>query len=193
MSSPEKPRGDLTSRIFDALKLEISGFHPRLHAMNWIAGFIPQSNDETLTKLLRRAGFRIGDGTIFAGLPRLNGGKRLFEHLVVGANCFIDVGCTFDLVDNVVVGDHVTIGPQAMVLTSSHELGPTSHRAGPLSLKSVVIHDGAWLGPRCVILPGVTVGEGAIVAAGALVVKDVAPNTRVGGIPARTLEALEPT
>ena len=54
----------------------------------------------------------------------------------------------------------------------------------------MVIKDGAWLGARCTILPGVTVGEGAIVAAGAVVHRDVAPNTLVAGVPARVVKEL---
>ena len=54
------------------------------------------------------------------------------------------------------------------------------------------IGKGVWLGARCTILPGVTVGDGAVVAAGAVVVRDVAPHTVVGGVPARFLRELDP-
>jgi acetyltransferase-like isoleucine patch superfamily enzyme len=80
-----------------------------------------------------------------------------------------------------------------MILTSTHELDIREHRAGPVQLSPVSIGDGAWLGPRCVILPGVTLGAGAIVNPGAVVNKDVAPHTRVGGIPATQLDVLKPS
>ena len=59
-----------------------------------------------------------------------------------------------------------------------------------MTLAPVTIKAGAWLGPRSIVLPGVTVGEGAIVMPGSLVNKDVAPNTRVAGTPARLIETL---
>jgi maltose O-acetyltransferase len=79
-----------------------------------------------------------------------------------------------------------------MILTSTHELDIREHRAGPIRLSPVSIGDGAWLGPRCIVLPGATVGAGAIVNPGAVVNKDVAPHTRVGGIPATQLDVLKP-
>jgi maltose O-acetyltransferase len=77
-----------------------------------------------------------------------------------------------------------------MILTSTHELDIREHRAGAVQRSPVVIGDGAWLGARCVILPGVTVGAGSIVNPGAVVNKDVAAHTRVGGMPAMQLEVL---
>ena len=77
-----------------------------------------------------------------------------------------------------------------MILTSTHELGPPTHRAGPVTRAPVVVKAGAWVGPRAIVLPGVTIGEGAVVMAGALVNKDVPPNARVSGTPARVIETL---
>ena len=84
----------------------------------------------------------------------------------------------------------MTIGHQAMILTSSHEIGPKEHRAGPTVQAPVMIHDGVWIGPRSIVLPGITIGEGAIVAPGALVNKDVPAHTRVAGAPAKVVEQL---
>ncbi|NTU77964.1 MAG: acyltransferase [Chloroflexales bacterium] len=80
-----------------------------------------------------------------------------------------------------------------MILTSSHEIGPREHRAGEVMRAAVLIGDGAWLGPRSIILPGVTIGPGAIVTAGALVNKNVPPHTRVAGAPAKVVEELDPS
>ncbi|MEP7190805.1 MAG: DapH/DapD/GlmU-related protein, partial [Roseiflexaceae bacterium] len=81
-------------------------------------------------------------------------------------------------------------GHHVVVLTGSHEVGPPSQRAAALYTKTVTIGDGAWLGARCTILPGVTIGAGAIVAAGAVVNRDVPPNTLVAGIPAHVVKSL---
>jgi maltose O-acetyltransferase len=74
-----------------------------------------------------------------------------------------------------------------MILTTSHKLGPSSHRAGPHDLLPVKIGDGAWIGARATILPGVTVGEGAVISAGSVVNKNVPANSIVAGAPARVV------
>ena len=86
----------------------------------------------------------------------------------------------------------MTIGHQVLIITTTHELGPREHRAGSALRNPVKIEDGAWIGSRCVILPGVTVGAGAIVEPGSVVNKDVAPNTSVRGIPAKVVQEPAP-
>jgi maltose O-acetyltransferase len=171
---------------------ETGGIHPRLIALNAVVGVLPRHEaPQTRARLFSLAGFRIGEGTRIASPPRINGGAALFSNLVVGRNSSIEVDCVFDLEERITIGDRVTISPGVMILTSTHELDIREHRAGPVQYAPVNIGDGAWLGARCVILPGVTVGAGAIVNAGAVVNKDVAPNTRVGGIPALQIEVLK--
>jgi acetyltransferase-like isoleucine patch superfamily enzyme len=77
-----------------------------------------------------------------------------------------------------------------MLLTSTHEMASAAHRAGPITRAPLHVGDGAWLGARCILLPGVTIGAGAIVDVGSVVTRDVAPNTRVAGTPAIVVEDL---
>jgi acetyltransferase-like isoleucine patch superfamily enzyme len=171
---------------------ETFGFHPRLIALNTVAGFLPRHHAlQARARLFSLAGFQIGDGTRIAAPPKINGGDALFSNLVIGRNCSIDVDCVFDLEERVTIGDRVTIGPGVMILTSTHELDIREHRAGAVQRTPVKIEDGAWLGARCTILPGVTVGAGAVVNPGSVVNKDVVAHTRVGGIPATQLEVLQ--
>ena len=74
---------------------------------------------------------------------------------------------------------------QVLLMTTSHEIGLSVRRADLAYARPVTIADGARLGARSTILPGVTIGAGAVVAAGALVNKDVLPHTTVAGIPAK--------
>lgn len=174
------------------LREETAGLHLRLHLAALLARLLPRGYAGGLRAgILRRMGFAIGRGTALRSMPRLNGGPGLYANLSVGAGCVLHLDCTLDLEERIVIGDRVTVGHQAMILTSSHEIGPREHRAGDIVRAPVTIGDGAWLGPRCIILPGVTVGAGAIVAAGALVNKDVPPHTRAAGAPARVVEQLE--
>ncbi|MEI9941348.1 MAG: acyltransferase [Pseudomonadota bacterium] len=184
-----KPTG--WTRVKTLLHEETFGIHPRLIALNAIDSFLPRNSARARARLFALAGFQIGAGTLLAGPPKINGGSALFSNLVIGEECAIAVDCVFDLEERITIGDRVTLGPGVMILTSTHELDIREHRAGPVQRSPVSIGSGAWLGARCTILPGVTVGAGSIVNPGALVNKDVAPNTRVNGIPAIQIEVLQ--
>ncbi|SIS09001.1 transferase hexapeptide (six repeat-containing protein) [Mucilaginibacter lappiensis] len=80
------------------------------------------------------------------------------------------------------------IGPKVNLITENHPADPIDRRA--LITKPILIKRNAWLGANCTILPGVTVGENSIVAAGAVVSKDVPDNTVVGGIPAKFIKLI---
>ena len=84
------------------------------------------------------------------------------------------------------VQDNVLIGPQVKLVTENHPLDPATRKG--LITKPIVIKQNAWIGAGATILPGVTIGENSVVAAGAVVSKDVPDNTVVGGIPARILK-----
>lgn len=103
--------------------------------------------------------------------------------VAVGRNSFINRDCTLDIRCGLTIGDNVSISPEVMILGLSHDYNnPTWPLvdAGP-----VRIEDHVWIGSRALILPGVIVGRGAVVAAGSVVTKDVAPMTVVAGVPAR--------
>ncbi len=101
----------------------------------------------------------------------------------VGKGVFINFGCTFLDQGGITLEDGVFIGPGAKILTEGHPEQPKIRHT--LQTKPVVIRRKAWIGAGAMILPGVTVGENAIVAAGAVVTKDVPDNTIVAGVPAK--------
>ena len=179
------------SKLQQVVLEELNGLNTRVEVVSAVGGLIPPGMASGFrTRLLGRAGFSVGEGTVFHGQPRITGNAGLEAHLTIGRECVIELECTFDLQERITIEDRVTLGHQVMILTSTHELGPPQHRAGPVTRAPVTIKSGAWLGPRCIVLPGVTIGEGAIVMPGSLVNKDVAPNTRVSGTPARVVETL---
>lgn len=139
---------------------------------------------------LRAAGFQIGHGSVMWGMPTITGARQLYSNLILGRGCLINVGCFFDLGAPITIGDNVALGHQVMILTTSHVLGAAEFRAGPPFTRPVVIQAGAWLGARALVLPGVTIGAGAVVAAGAVVTKDLPPNSMAAGIPARVTKEL---
>lgn len=104
--------------------------------------------------------------------------------VAIGPGSTLDQGVRLDGRGGLTIGAGVSIAPDVYLLTADHD--PQSPdfagRTAP-----VVIEDQAWLGTRAMVLPGVTVGQGAVVAAGAVVTKDVPPYTIVGGVPARQI------
>jgi len=185
------PKLPSLEKLTEVFRTETHGIHGRLLALRTANALLPKRNAASArARLLRLIGFPIGEGTEFQGLPKITGSLGFLAHLVVGKGCMIDINCTFDLEEKITIGDRVALDPEVMLLTSTHELASRVHRAGPLVRNPVVIEAGAWLGARSIILPGVTVGEGAIVNPGAVVNKDVLPHTRVGGIPAVQIEVL---
>lgn len=107
------------------------------------------------------------------------------KNIRIGRRVFINSGCKFQDQGGIVIGDDVLVGHNCVIATLNHVDDP-ENRADMLP-KPVRIADKVWIGANVTILPGVTVGEGAILAAGAVVTKDVAPRTVVGGVPARIL------
>ena len=108
------------------------------------------------------------------------------ENISLGKNVFVNHACTFMDRGGITVGDNVLIGPKVNLITTGHPLNP-AERLATIS-NPICIKKGAWIGAGATILPGVTVGENAVVAAGAVVSKDVPDNAIVGGIPARFIK-----
>ena len=179
-------------RVATWLRDESTGIHARVHAATFGAYLYPRGSEvQKRANVMRWCGFHIGSGSGFADVPKMSGRTGVAGRLHVGRDCSIDIDCIFDLEEHITLEDRVTIGPGVMILTSSHELASAQHRAGPVTKAPVKIGEGAWLRPRCIVLPGVTIGAGAIVEAGAVVNKDVAPHTRVAGSPAAQVEVLD--
>jgi acetyltransferase-like isoleucine patch superfamily enzyme len=107
----------------------------------------------------------------------------------LGKNIFINHACTFLDMGGITIEDEVLIGPKVNLITENHPIDPNDRRA--LVTKPIVIKRKAWIGAAATILPGVTIGENAVVAAGAVVSKDVPANTIVGGVPAKRIRTIE--
>ncbi len=107
----------------------------------------------------------------------------------LGKHVFINHACSFLDMGGITLEDHVLIGPKVNLITENHPLNPEDRRA--LIGKPILIKRNAWIGAGAIILPGVTVGENSMVAAGAVVSKDVPANTVVGGIPAKFIKHIQ--
>ena len=143
-------------------------------------------------RLYRWAGFDVGPLSFIMGnLDLVTGQAPFYAQLRIGEGATIGTHVTINLDAPVSLGRNVSIGPFVRVYTGSHPLGPGSNRRQPALLaKPVVIEDGCWIGLGATLLPGVTVGHGSVVAAGAVVSESVPADSYVEGNPARVVRQL---
>lgn len=146
-------------------------------ALRW-AGRVPSQSFRHW--VYRRYGAQIGSGSVIYGGCELRHprGIRIGAHSSIGHDCVLDGRMGLE------IGEAVNLSSQAMIWTMQHSWKDPDFAAEG---GKVVIGTRAWLSTRCVVLPGVTVGEGAVVAAGAVVTKDVGPYQVVGGVPAKVI------
>ncbi len=108
------------------------------------------------------------------------------KHTKIGKSVFINFDCVFLDLGGITIEDNVFIGPKVSLLSEGHPISREDRHS--LIPKAIHIKKNAWVGAGASILQGVTIGENAVVAAGAVVSKDVAPNTVVGGVPAKFIK-----
>lgn len=139
----------------------------------------------TLRNLIwRLSGLKLGVGST------LHTGVRVFDprKVVIGEGTIVGYRTFIDGREPVTIGSHTDIASEVMIYSQEHDIHSEDfHATGA----PVTIGDFVFIGPRAIILPGITVGEGAVIAAGAVVTKDVAPNVIVGGVPAKEIGVRE--
>ena len=108
------------------------------------------------------------------------------KNITVGENVFINACCHFQDHGGVMIGDGCQIGHNVVFATLNHGLAPKERKSTYPA--PIVLGRNVWVGSNATILQGVTIGDNAVIAAGAVVTKDVAPNTVVGGVPAQFIK-----
>jgi acetyltransferase-like isoleucine patch superfamily enzyme len=139
---------------------------------------------------LRASGLNIGEGSLVLGPLHVCGGGDWRELFRIGSRTFVTGPLHVDLAAAVHIGDFVDVGHDVLLTTVNHVIGVAVRRAGRHRYEPITVGNGAWIASRVTVLPGVTIGAGAGVAAGAVVAHDVAPNTLVGGVPAKLIRTL---
>ena len=156
------------------------------HAARWCrrggpvtSPLVPQA---VRRRLLARGGVRLHRGV--SGLERC-----WFQSgaVTLGADTYVNAGCWFEGEGRIDVGSHCLLGPEVLVLTSSHRRGPDGRIAREASYEDVRIGDRCWIGARAVVLPGVRIGDDVVIAAGAVVTGDLESGHLYGGVPARRI------
>lgn len=142
-------------------------------------------------RLLRLAGADVRRGVSVLGRIDIIGPRDAARRLRIGPGALIGPGVVFGLDEDITIGRNVSIGPHVMLYTATHALGPEARRMSPgVSALPIVVEEGAWIGVGALVLPGVRLGRGCVVSAGAVVTKDVPPNALVAGNPAVVVQDL---
>ena len=108
------------------------------------------------------------------------------KNIKIGKKVFINSGCQFQDQGGITIGDNSLIGPKTVLATLNHGFLPQDRAS--LDPSPIVIGKGVWIGANVTILPGVTIGDNAIIGAGSVVTKDVPQNTIVAGVPAKKIK-----
>ncbi|MCP1102981.1 acetyltransferase-like isoleucine patch superfamily enzyme [Aequitasia blattaphilus] len=109
------------------------------------------------------------------------------KNITIGKRVFINSGCRFQDQGGITIGDDVLIGHNAVLATLNHGFAPEDR--GDMHPAPIIIENNVWIGANVTILPGVTIGKNAIVAAGAVVTKNIPADTVVGGVPAKAIKS----
>jgi maltose O-acetyltransferase len=195
---PERGRltwGQIIRRLPEVpgkLVRELDGIHPRLLFANFLLSIFPRLSFGRLRPLVYAvvAGADLGPRSVILGKLDMEGVGDVVGRLHVGERCLFTTPLYLNLNATVFIGDRVVIGHHVVIITDEHDMSDPLYRGGKRSSLPVRIEDGAWVGACATLLPGVTVGRGAVVAAGSVVAKDVPPDTLVGGVPAKVIKKL---
>lgn len=181
-----------SARLRTSLRANARKIHLRLALAHIVARLLPHDMfNQRRASAYRAAGLRVGHNAQILGPLTLLGWGNLSRFLEIGDDAALETPCTISLCAPVRIGHRVHMGQEVMILTGTHHAGPSEKRCGPYNFAAVEIGDGCWLGARVMILPGVTVGSGCIVAAGSVVTRSMPPNSTVAGNPARVIGKLD--
>jgi acetyltransferase-like isoleucine patch superfamily enzyme len=170
--SPTQVVQKILKRIESILLEFVTGF------LWWGIGRVPLHHVRRF--FYRLAGMRIGSGS------SIHMEVRIYDprHIVIGEDSILGERVVLDGRGSLKIGNHVDIATGAMIYNSQHDINSEDFHAIE---KENIIEDYVFIGPNAIILPGVRIGRGAVVAAGAVVTKDVAPMSVVGGVPAKEI------
>ncbi len=164
-------RGKIINRLFNyLLDLQL--------LLLWVVGYFP-------SHFLRRTFYKFSGIQMGAG-STIHMGARFFypPNISIGQGSILGDHIFLDGRDKLSIGNQVDIASQVLIYNSEHDLSSESMAA---TTAPVEIGDYVFIGPRAIILPGVKVGRGSVVAAGAVVTKDIPEFTIVGGVPAKEI------
>ena len=146
----------------------------------------PIEEKETIVALERQVFGKTGDNLYVTPPFQVDYGR----HIEIGNNFYANMDCIFLDVNKIKIGNNVMVGPRVSFYAAGHPIDPQIRIEELEFGLPITVEDNVWIGGSATILPGVTIGKNSIIAAGAVVTKDVAANTIVGGNPAQLIRAI---
>ncbi len=113
------------------------------------------------------------------------------DNIFLGNNFYANHDCTILDAAKVTIGDNVMLGPKVTITSSGHPLNAALRTKGYEHAAAIELKDNVWVGANCCILGGVTIGENAVIAAGAVVTSNIPENTLAAGIPAKVIKVID--
>lgn len=178
------------NRVLQALQQELPLSAWRLVLARPLLALLPDGlMPRARVRIYRWLGLRIGSGTLLTGKIELLAGTDL-RNLRIGARCFLNQSVFLDANAEIWIADNVSVGHHTRLITCDHHLGNHLGRCGPIQPRPIRVESGCWIAANVTILPGVTLGAGCVIAAGAVVTRDIPPNSLAAGVPARVIKTL---
>jgi acetyltransferase-like isoleucine patch superfamily enzyme len=181
-----QPPGGPSGRVGSAFSIRLFVVPALLYLTNYLVAYVPSFTLRHLwyrrvlgIQLGPNAAVHLGNYVWFWGPGEI----RRFG-VSIGRNSRIGRDCTLDARSGLTIGENVSISAEVMILGGTHDINDPEF--GDIA-GAVAIEDYVWVGARAIVMPGVTLGRGSVVAAGSVVTKDVAPLTIVGGVPAKPI------
>jgi UDP-2-acetamido-3-amino-2,3-dideoxy-glucuronate N-acetyltransferase len=172
----------------------VADFTYRVHGISGVADLISQLSSDLIKPVLIKFGAQIGDHFFCKSKLEIEcsvfGHLKSFSNLSIGNSCGIARNVYLDLSEKIILEDYSVLGPQSRILTHSSLADKPLKKVFPCLFSQVLIGKGSWVGANVTILPGVTIGQFSVIAAGSVVTKDVAPFTLVAGVPAKVLRKI---
>ncbi|KOF08179.1 hypothetical protein AC739_19530 [Planococcus glaciei] len=113
------------------------------------------------------------------------------KNIKIGKGTTVNGRCYFENLEKIYIGEYCDIAMDVLFCTSTHEFGSKEKRAGKAYGKAIIVENGCWIGARATILPGVTIKEGCVIAAGSVVTKNCEANGLYMGFPAKRVRDLK--
>ena len=173
--------GELYRPADDTLKMDRVRARQLIHRYNHTAPDEKAIRAQLLRELLGQ-----GDDAYIEPTLRCDYGYNIY----LGTNFYANFDCVMLDVCPIHIGDNCMLAPGVHIYTATHPLDPEARNSGMEYGKPVTIGHNVWIGGRAIINPGVTIGDNAVIASGAVVVKDVPANAVVGGNPAKIIKMI---
>lgn len=177
-----------SGEIYDPMDSEVFTEQQQYLELLWEYNQTRPSEGEKRTALLKKMLAEVGEGAYLEPPFHANWGGR---HVHLGRNVYANFGFTCVDDTHIYIGDYALFGPNVVLATANHPFLPELRNRGYQYNLPIHIGAGCWLGAGVVVVPGVTIGENAIIGAGSVVTKDIPANVLAAGNPCKVLRPLD--